>query len=145
MMFSRAPGWVRAWLPFRAGLVCFQLTLTSGVQSFGAESSVRLVCQSPPHPDPGLGRPLNLIFVSSHARPLEVSLTSQPLLSNWQKFLGATTASSIRVTSLESCPPWDLGTAVPQYLLSSLMLLRVSKWVCVCVVGGGGIPWLSSG
>ena len=84
------------------------------------------------------GSPLTLIFVSSHARPLEVSLASQPLLCTWQKFLRTTIASSIRITSLESCPLQDLGTAVPQYLVSSLMLLRVS--VCVCV----WIPWLSS-
>ena len=88
------------------------------------------------------GSPLTLIFVSSHARPLEVSLASQPFLCTWQKFLRTTIASSIRITSLESCPLQDLGTAVPHYLVSSSMLLRVSECVCVCVCVW--IPWLSS-
>ena len=77
--------------------------------------------------------PLTLIFVSSHARPLEVRLASQPLLCTWQKLLRTTIASSIRITSLESCPLQDLGTAVPHCLVSSSMFLRVSEWVCVCV------------
>ena len=92
--------------------------------------------------------PLTLIFVSSHARPLEVRLASQPLLCTWQKLLRTTIASSIRITSLESCPLQDLGTAVPHCLVSSSMFLRVSECVCVCVCVYlcvcVWIPWLSS-
>ena len=110
------------------GWFAFSSPFTSGVQFFEAEHSVGLVYQSLTH-----GRPLTLIFVSSHARPLDVSLASQSFVSNWRKLLGQTLHQVSGSPLLESCSHLDLCTAIPHfYPVISLMLLRECVYVYEC-------------
>lgn len=62
-------------------------------------------------------------FQPCKATRSELGLLATPF--QLAKASGATTASSIRVSSLGSSPLLDLGTAIPHYLVSSLTLLRV--------------------
>ena len=74
-----------------------------------------------------------LIFVSSHARPLDVSLASQSFVSNWRKLLGQTLHQVSGSPLLESCSHLDLCTAIPHfYPVISLMLLRECVYVYEC-------------